>query len=277
MKLFLLTALTMVAFAANSVLNRLALLDGSISPASFASLRVCAGVVVLIGLMAWRSGLPRPGRPDFLAVGGLAAYMLGFSFAYVSMDAGLGALFLFGGVQITMFIGALWEGDAPPWQRWAGMILAMGGLAVLSVPNGPVSIPLPALGLMGLAAVGWGIYSLLGRGVRDPLRATTWNFAYCLPIVLLVWVVVPGDSPATYTGITLAVISGGITSALGYALWYAILPQVGATKGALSQLSAPVIALVLGAAFLGEAITMNALMATVMILGGIALGLLGKR
>ncbi|SDL68927.1 DMT family transporter [Aliiruegeria lutimaris] len=276
MRLIVLTTLTMVAFAANSVLNRLALADGAIGPAGFAAIRVGAGAAVLLVLLAFRDrgapGLPRPTVP---AVVGLAAYMLGFSFAYVSMDAGLGALILFGGVQVTMFFGALREGERPPAARWAGTAMALAGIGVLNWPAGSAAPPLQAALLMVAAAVGWGCYSLLGRAVRDPLRETTWNFVYCLPIVLLVLALFPGNMPRA-EGVLLAVLSGGVTSALGYALWYMLLPQLGATRGALAQLSAPVLALAMGAGLLGETVTATALLAAALILGGVAVGLMPR-
>ena len=175
----------MVAFAANSLLNRLALADGEIGPGGFAAVRVATGVLVLAVLLTFRErSIPPLTRPNATAVAGLTAYMLGFSFAYVSLDAGLGALVLFGGVQITMFVGALLGGEPAPIRRWVGMVFAMAGLAVLTFPSGPVTLPVGALMLMSLAAIGWGVYSLVGRGVSDPLLATGWNFFYSLPIVI---------------------------------------------------------------------------------------------
>lgn len=151
--------------------------------------------------------------------------------------------------------------------------MALAGLAVLNWPGG-AGAPLPlAVLLMSAAAVGWGVYSLLGRKVRDPLHETTWNFVYCLPIVLLVLALSPGNMPRS-EGVLLALLSGGVTSALGYALWYMLLPQLGATRGALAQLSAPVLALAMGAVFLGEAITSTAMLAAALILGGVATGLM---
>ncbi|MGR3322218.1 MAG: DMT family transporter [Pseudooceanicola sp.] len=268
----------MVAFAANSLLNRLALTTGEIGPHGFALVRVASGALILVILLAARDrALPRPPRPHLWAVAGLAAYMLGFSFAYVSMDAGLGALVLFSGVQLTMFAGALAEGERPPGRRWTGMALALAGLAVLTVPTGPVAVPPLSLALMGAAAIGWGVYSLIGRGVRDPLAATGWNFVYCLPVVLAAMPAWGDELAMSARGAGLAMLSGGVTSALGYALWYALLPSLGATRGALAQLSAPAIALGLGALVLGEVVTWTAGAAAAMILGGIALGLLPAR
>ncbi|RYH08974.1 DMT family transporter [Tropicimonas sp. IMCC6043] len=278
MKLFLLTALTMVAFAANSLLNRLALAEGAIGPGGFAAIRVGSGAAVLAALLILRSrSLPRPARPRPAAIAGLSTYLLGFSFAYVSMDAGLGALILFGGVQVTMFLGALAEGETPPPRRWTGMVLSMAGLAVLTLPKGPVAVPPGALLLMACAAVGWGIYSLAGRRISDPLSVTAWNFLYSLPVVLVAHLVWPDVLEVSTRGLALAAISGGITSALGYALWYSLLPDLGATRGALAQLSAPAIALGLGALVLGESVTLYALLAAAMILGGVAIGLAPTR
>lgn len=270
--------LTMLAFAANSILNRLALAEGEIGPAGFAAMRVAAGCAVLFALLALRDRAPpRLVRPDAGAVLGLSAYMLGFSFAYVSMDAGIGALVLFGGVQITMFLGALTEGERPPPQRSAGMLLAFGGLVILSAPTGPVSVTPVALVLMSVAALGWGVYSLIGRGAVDPLQATGGNFLYSLPLVLVALVIWPDSVPASGQGLALAALSGGVTSAMGYALWYALLPSLGATRGALAQLSAPAIAFCLGALLLGEAVTFVAVLAGALILGGIVVGLVPWR
>ena len=278
MRLFLLTAMAMLAFAANSLLNRLALAEGAIGPASFAAIRVGAGAGMLLLLLGLRGGgLPVPRRAEPWSVLGLVAYMLGFSFAYVSMDAGLGALVLFGGVQLTMFLGAVLEGDRPALRRWLGMGLSMAGLAVLSLPSGELTLAPLALVAMGLAAVGWGIYSLRGRGAGDPLGATAWNFVYGLPLVLIVLLLWPDTGSATPVGITLAVLSGAVTSGLGYALWYALLPDLGAARGALAQLSVPVIALVLAAFLLGERVSGLAVLSAAMILGGIAVGLLPSK
>lgn len=273
-RLFLLTALTMLAFSANSLLNRMALAQGAIGPSAFAAIRVASGALMLAFLLGIRErSLPKPAPPHLAAVAALATYMLGFSFAYVSMDAGLGALTLFAGVQVTMFVGALVEGERPPARRWSGMALALAGLALLNRPSGPVSLNTGALVLMACAAVGWGFYSLIGRRVTDPLSATGWNFFYCVPLVFVALLFFPDTTSMRPEGVFLAVLSGGVTSALGYALWYALLPSLGATIGALAQLSAPAIALGLGALILGETITWSAVFAAVMILGGIAVGL----
>lgn len=277
-KLFFLTCVTMLAFAANSLLNRAALAGDAIGPAEFAAVRLGSGAVMLLVLLALRDKKRiRPQPIQLSAVLGLAAYMLGFSFAYVALDAGLGALVLFGGVQLTMFAGSIVGGERAAVTKWLGMLVSLSGLGLLFWPSDHLVLEAWALGLMSVAAVGWGIYSLLGRGVRDPLEATAWNFVYAFPLSLLCLFFFANTREITAEGLGLAVLSGAITSGLGYALWYKVLPELGALVGALAQLSVPVIALVMGVLILGEAVTFKSLMACTLVLGGIALGVLGGR
>lgn len=278
MKLFFLTCVTMIAFAANSLLNRAALTGNAIGPGEFAALRLASGAVMLLILLSLREKTwARPQPIHIPAVLGLAAYMLGFSFAYVSLDAGLGALILFGGVQLTMFAGSVAGGERAALSKWLGMLVSLSGLVLLFWPTDQVVLDGWALGLMGVAAVGWGIYSLIGRGITDPLGATAWNFVYALPLSLLGLFFFASTDEMTAAGVGLAILSGALTSGLGYALWYKILPELGAMVGALAQLSVPVIALVLGVMILGEAVTLKSLIACMLVLGGIGLGVLGGR
>ncbi len=276
-QIFLLTALTMVAFAANSLLNRAALLDGETGPAAFAALRMVSGAVCLCALVWLRPA--RTAEPSngirLIGAGSLALYMLGFSFAYVALDAGVGALILFGVVQVTMFAGGLAGGERPAPGRWIGTMMALGGLAWLAWPNETEALPLGAALLMTAAAIGWGVYSLVGRKAADPLRETAMNFLVASPVALLVWLVLPDG--VTFSGAFLAVISGAVTSGLGYALWYSVLPKLDASVAALSQLTVPVIAVVGGLAFLAEVPTMRIVLASAVILGGVALGILSQR
>lgn len=271
MRLFLLTALTMLAFAANSILNRMALEDGTTGPAAFAAIRLVAGALCLWALVAWRGGGMRPlWQPGGAA--SLALYVLGFSFAYVSLPAGVGALILFGGVQITMFAGALILRETVPARRWAGAALAFGGLVWLLWPAGGAA-PDPWGGaLMAAAALGWGIYSLLGRGATDPMGATAGNFVFAAPLGLIVLAVLPDT--ATAQGAVLAVLSGAVTSGCGYALWYAVLPRLGSTRAAVAQLCVPVIAAAGGLLLLGEGISLRFAMASALVLGGVLLAAL---
>ena len=274
MRLFLLTALTMLAFAANSILNRMALEDGTTGPAAFAAIRLVAGALCLWVLVAARGGGWRPlWQPS--GATSLALYVLGFSFAYVSLPAGVGALILFGGVQITMFAGALILRDPVPARRWAGAALAFAGLVWLLWPAGGATPDPAGAGLMAAAAFGWGIYSLLGRGTTDPLRATAGNFVFAAPLGLITLFLLP-DS-ATPQGAVLAVLSGALTSGCGYALWYAILPGLGSTRAAVAQLCVPVIAAAGGLALLAEGITLRFTLAACLVLGGVLMASLPPR
>ncbi|WP_417243603.1 DMT family transporter [Celeribacter sp.] len=275
MNLFLLTALAMVAFAANSILNRVGLSGGDIGPAGFALIRLASGAVVLLALLRAQGRNRRPPRPtpNIATVAALTAYIVGFSFAYVSLDAGVGALLLFGGVQLTMFLGAFWSGQTIAARRWLGMAISLGGLCVLVWPTGVVQMPLGAVALMLGAALGWGIYSLIGTRVSDPLAATAWNFAYALPLAAILCLPFVGGEPLAMQGVITASVSGALTSGLGYALWYRLLPQLGATTAALAQLSVPVIALGAGIALLGEPLTPRAVIACALVCGGIAFAL----
>ncbi len=271
MRLFWLTALTMVAFSANSVLNRWALLDGDSGPAAFQALRVLSGALTLGLILSFRGGLPKLWTPNRAwGTGSLLLYMIGFSFAYVALDAGAGALILFGGVQITMFAGALLKGDKPHILRWIGAGIAFLGLIWLLLPVGVSAPPLGAALLMGLAAIGWGVYSLVGRQAANPLAETGANFICAAPFSLAIWLIIPDGLSASAA--MLAVISGAVTSGLGYALWYSVLPKLDTTIAALAQLTVPVIAVVGGVMLLGEVLTQQLVFASIIVLGGVAAG-----
>jgi len=273
MRLFFLTALTMIAFAANSVLNRLALETGDMGPASFAAIRLTSGALMLAALVLWRDKGVTALRNGISWRGPamLALYVLGFSFAYVTLDAGVGALILFGGVQITMFAGAVLAGEDIPANRWAGAALAFGGLVWLMWPQGGMAPDGTGAALMMAAAVGWGIYSLIGRQAGDPLTATATNFLLAAPVGLLVWALLP--DAVSGRGAWLAVISGMVTSGLGYALWYRVLPGLPAAVAAVAQLSVPVIAMAGGVAFLGEVPGPKFVVAAGLVMGGVVVSL----
>lgn len=277
MRLFLLALLTMMAFAANSVLNRMAVGAGLIDPLGFAVLRLLAGALMLALLLGLRrvlrGGAVWPGAEGRLAgVFGLLLYLFGFSFAYLGLDAGTGALILFGMVQITMFGGALLSRERVPGRRWLGAGLAFAGLVTLLAPGGAGGLLVPAAA-MALAGFGWGIYSLAGRGARDPLAATAANFVLALPVGLPLLLVPTGAVTVALTplGFWLAVVSGAVTSGLGYALWYALVPQLGAARAAVAQLTVPVIAAAAGLVLLGEGLGLRFVLAAGLVLGGVAL------
>jgi len=284
MRIAVLTALVMVAFAANSVLNRGALALEEIEPLAFASIRAGSGAVALALLVLLRDRrLSLSGPFRVAGVLSLSLYMLAFSVAYVALDAGVGALILFGGVQVTMFAGAVIGGEKVPMLRWMGAGMAFGGLVWLLWPSGAVRLPVLHGGLMLAAAVGWGIYSLVGRTAGDPLRATAANFILAAPLCFAVTALVAlapvlPDAVSTSTrGVVLALVSGVVTSALGYALWYSVLPRLAASVAAVAQLSVPVIALAGGVVFLGEAVTLSFALASVLVLGGVAMSVLAPR
>ncbi|UYV38128.1 DMT family transporter [Rhodobacteraceae bacterium D3-12] len=275
MRLFLLTALTMVAFAANSVLNRLALEGGESGPASFAAIRLIAGAVVLVVLVVQRRGAVPWRWPGWTGPMTLVLYVLGFSFAYVSLGAGIGALILFGGVQVTMFAGAVTAREVIPLSRWIGAGVSFAGLCVLMWPAGDVAVSLSGAALMLAAALGWGVYSLVGRGAVDPLVTTAGNFVYAAPVGIVAWLLLPDGM--TLVGAALAIVSGAVTSGLGYALWYAVLPALGAARAAVAQLSVPVIAVLGGVVFLSEGVSWRLVVATVLVLGGVAVSVVDRR
>ena len=270
MRLIILVSITMLAFAANSIFNRMALAESEAGAASFAALRLLSGALMLVAIVQLR-GQANWRLTNVAGPLSLLAYVIGFSFAYLSLDAGLGALILFGGVQITMFAGALLRGESVPTMRWVGAGFAFAGLSFLMWPSGTAPVPLLGAGLMLGAALGWGIYSLLGAGAADPLGATARNFLWATPLGLLpaffMW---DGMSPI---GALLAVLSGAVTSGLGYALWYRVLPELPASVAAVAQLTVPVIALAGGIVFIGEELTWRFLVAALMVLGGVVLSL----
>lgn len=289
MRLVLLTAVVMVAFAANSLLNRAGLLQPGMGAASFGTLRLAAGALVLGALWRLRARHqpgPRPGPAlgmgmDMRGVVPLLLYIYGFSAAYGALDAGLGALVLFGCVQLTMFIAAIAQGEALSPRRLFGAAVAFGGLVLLLAPVGDgAAISLAHAAAMAVAGFGWGLYSLLGRGAPDPLASTATNFIGAAFVglagsaVLALWQGLPTLPPAA---VALAVLSGAVTSGLGYALWYQLLPQLRASTAAIAQLSVPVIAVLAGAALLGEALSAKAVLAAGIVLGGVLISLSGPR
>ena len=266
----LLTVVAMLAFAANSVLCRLALGGGAIDAASFTSIRIIAGAIILILLTA-RGSIPISWQPPaWQSVVSLFLYMVFFSFAYLTLAAGTGALVLFGAVQLTMFIVAMRQGELFSLTSWFGLALAIAGLIYLVSPGVTAPDPIGAA-LMTIAGVAWGVYSLLGRGVKNPLQATMSNFIYTLPLAIIITLVFMNDINTSQYGIALAVMSGAIASGCGYTIWYAALPRLTASSAATVQLTVPAIAAIGGVIFLSEDITPRLIVASIATLGGVAL------
>ncbi len=289
MALFLLIALVMVNFAANSVLSRAGIDVLGMDALSFSTLRLASGAAVLALLVGLRrAAWPAFGWWRFWAAGALMVYLVPFTIAYVTLPSGLGALVLFGVVQLTMFGWVALSGSAPRPVQWLGMALSMAGLAWLLWPSGAESYDMGGLLAMAVAGVGWGVFSLMGRGSADPLGDMAWSFVLAFFMGLLGlagYLSAVGDVAEVavnwvqrwpLAGVLTAIVCGGVTSGLGYALWYRALPQIPATTGAVAQLTVPIIAIVAGALILGEAITLKVALASGIVLGGIALTVLKR-
>jgi len=274
MRLALLIALTMTAFAANSLLNRVAVDGGYIDPAGFAVIRVASGAVVLMALARIQARqLSFATRRRFIGATALTVYMVGFSIAYLTLDAGLGALILFGAVQISMFVITGVMGAGPSARQIAGAAIAFGGLIVVLNPTHATGTDLLGTLLMVAAGVGWGVYTLVGKSEPDALAGTAANFALALVPTAIFPLMAGMAMFVTVPGIALAVVSGAITSGLGYALWYAILPRINAVLAAILMLSVPVLAVLGGVALLGEEVGVRFLFGALLVLGGISLSI----
>lgn len=273
MRLFLITALAMIAFAANSVLGRIGLVETEIGAGSFALIRLISGAVTLTAICALQSK-----RVSGSLKGGLSLLIYAgfFSYAYLALPAGMGAIILFAMVQITMLGWGLSRGERLSARQWSGFVIAVAALLWLVSPSLEAP-PLWAAAAMAIAGMGWGAYSLLGRGAGDPTSATTGNFIWAsvlaLPLFGLSVLVQPEPIPPM-EGIALAIASGSITSGLGYVIWYQALKGLTATRAGIAQLTVPAIAALGGVIFLTEPITLRFALSTLAILGGVALAVL---
>jgi drug/metabolite transporter (DMT)-like permease len=278
-RIVILTAIAMIAFASNSLLCRVALRQTAIDPASFTTIRLVSGALALWLIARLRAPVPA-GQGNWLSALALYAYAAGFSFAYVNLPAASGALLLFGAVQATMIGRGIAAGERLAPRQLAGLLLALAGLVGMLLP-GLTAPPLGGALLMMGAGVAWGVYSLRGKGAGDATRVTAGNFLRAAPIAAAVSVALAlaGGNGASVDGpgLLYAMASGALTSGIGYAIWYAALPSLKATSAATVQLSVPVIAALGGVAFLGEALTLRLVAASIAILGGIALVILQKR
>jgi drug/metabolite transporter (DMT)-like permease len=272
------TAVALLGFAANSLLCRAALGGRLVDAATFTSIRLGSGALVLVALCR-ASGRPaRSAAGDFASAAALFVYALAFSIAYLRIGAGVGALLLFGAVQTTMIGWALVRGERPAPVEWLGLSLAVAGLVVLVLPGLHAPDASGAL-LMAAAGVAWGVYSLRGRRAVAPLAATAGNFARAVPLALGASALAAATRGVSITGrgALLAAISGAVTSGLCYSVWYAVLPRLGATRAAIVQLTVPVLAALGGVAILGETLNTRIGVAGAAILGGVTLAVLRRR
>ncbi|WP_127070929.1 DMT family transporter [Pelagibacterium lentulum] len=277
MRIITLTAIAMLAFAANSVLARLALVDGAIDAASYTGIRLIAGAVLLYAILFWGSTAHPRGRVggNWSGAAALFGYAILFSIAYVMLGAGMGALILFASVQMSMLGWAMFKGDRPGMIEWAGIGLALAALVYLVSPGLSAPNPLGAM-LMAIAGASWAAYSLIGRGSHSPLRDTAGNFVRCLPVGIALTAFGLLTLPVSLEGVAYAVASGALASGLGYAVWYLALPALSRVQASTVQLTVPAIAALGGVIFIGESITLRLAVASIGILGGVAFALWGS-
>jgi len=292
----LLAIFTLTAFAANSILCRLALITGSIGPVEFTAIRLLSGMLALLPLILFRRRLfpqavaeSAPGqdilkiRPvNFWPAAALFGYALSFSLAYIQLDAAVGALILFPSVQITMMGISIIQGNKVAPFEWAGFAVSFIGLVYLLSPG--LSAP-PARGtiLMMISGISWGIYSLLGKNQASPILSTARNFLFCLPGVIILGLPIAGSFMRNGTvlmnsdGIIIAMISGAIASGMGYILWYLTVHRITTTAASISQLAVPILVAIGGIAFLNETLNLRLVVASIMIIGGIVMAIFGKK
>lgn len=270
------TTLAMLAFAGNSILCRLALREDTIDPASFTSIRLAAGAITLLLIFRLtRRDQSLRERGGWFSAAMLFLYAVCFSYAYVSLSAGAGALILFGCVQATMILIGAVSGDRPGVGEWIGWFIASAGLVWLLLPG--VQAPsLPGALLMATAGIAWGAYSIRGRSEFDALGSTASNFILSLAFVAVLAILGSKSSNISTTGLLLAIASGAMTSGIGYVIWYAALEYLSAMRAALVQLSVPAIATAGGVLLLAEPLTLRLLIASALVLGGISLALTRK-
>ncbi len=278
MPIYFLVFITMIAFAANSLLCRMALGGETIDAASFTALRLCSGALFLGGIVWWNHHISKEtpiGKPDPIASLMLFIYGICFSFAYLKLTTGTGALILFAMVQFTMLAAAIRRGEKPTLRSWLGIAIAFSGMIYLLSPG--ITTPSWQGGvLMSISGIAWGIYSLRGAKASTPAINTAWNFIGTVPLVLVSLVPYWESLHISPLGIILAITSGTIASGLGYLMWYSVLRHIKASTAATVQLSVPLIAAVAGVVFLSEPLTTRLAVAGTAILGGIALVITNK-
>ncbi len=270
-----LTAIALLAFAGNSVLCRLALGEGLIDAPGFTAVRLISGAITLVLLIMGSRRHPatiesifQPSKRAWLGAALLFTYALFFSYAYVRLETGSGALILFGAVQLTLLVASFGAGQRPVALEWLGVLLAFSGLVYLVLPawGTPGMI---GFVLMSVSGVAWGFYTKAGQGSASAMQDTCRNFVFSLPLVLLLVLFSFQPSLWTTSGVWMAVVSGALTSGVGYAIWYAVLPQLKTSQAGVVQLMVPIIAAIGGVVFAGEALTVRLVIASLMVLGGV--------
>lgn len=276
LKTLLCTLFALIAFAANSVLCRLALEKDAIDASGFTIIRLLAGIGVLMLILKVRPASNTPAaRGSWISALLLFGYAITFSFAYISLDTGTGALVLFGAVQLTIILTSIFSGQKLHWPEWTGVILAFSGFTYLVAPN--VTTPsFSGFLLMTLAGIAWGGYTLRGKGAIAPLQDTAFNFLRTAPFVGILALITFFNLQASWEGVMLAVLSGALASGLGYTVWYIALGGLSTTEAAVVQLLVPVIAAIGGVLFIAEAITLRLMIASIFILGGILIVVSGR-
>ena len=276
MKTIIYVMLALIAFAGNSVLCRLALGEEVIDAASFTSIRLFSGIIVLFLILTLvHKDRNTTAKGSWQAAFFLFIYAVTFSYAYISLETGIGALILFSSVQISMIIIGIYTGNKLRYIEWIGMALAFSGFVYLILP----SLTTPSLSgfiLMAISGVAWGFYTLAGKGSNNPLSDTAYNFVRTLPLVIILMALTIQYAELSQQGIWLAILSGGVTSGVGYAIWYAALKDISSTQAAVVQLLVPVIATLGGVIFANEVISMRLVIASVIILTGILAVIMGK-
>lgn len=275
MRIFVLTGLALLAFAGNSVLCRLALGGGLMDAAGFTSVRLVAGALTL-AILCWvstknRFKWNRLFKPEFKNAKGAAllfTYAVSFSYAYVILDTGTGALILFGAVQITLLVASFVSGKRPILLEWLGLLLSFVGLVYLLFPAWGTPT-LAGFVLMALSGLAWGLYTLVGKGSENPLLDTSKNFIWCTPLIVVLSLFTFQPNLWTSQGIILAAVSGALTSGLGYAIWYAVLPKLSLSQAGVLQLMVPVLAAMGGVLFAAEVLTIRLMVSAALVLGGI--------
>jgi len=277
MRIVVYTTFALVAFAFNSILCRLALRGEEADATGFTAVRLASGAIMLIVISYFFSKQGRSiKRGSWPSAFFLFAYAICFSFAYLGLTAGTGTLILFGSVQLTMVVVAIFRGERPPVLEWLGLATAVGGLVYLVFP-GLASPPLNSSLLMAAAGASWGAYTLRGKTTGDPLADTTGNFIRSLPMAAIIAIIFLPNLHLSTRGIVLAVLSGAITSGIGYTVWYSVVKDQTTTRAAVLQLAVPVIAATAGVLLLDEIATVRLAIAAALILGGIALTIAGRK